>query len=697
MRLATFVKNKIGTSISEMLQEVEEKVSKAPKKESDKEPSIPFREEKIERTVPPPASTLPVDTKVIEKEIREELVREFQQKTQQIELETKSLIQSLMEEQDRRLRDREKMLQGQWQKIQKEAQDLNESRDDLFENLRKSIAGEISGHFSALRQELQQEMQRQEEIAKTRQIIADLKDKFRVEPTAPVQEGLITEEKVVPARIEDQPTTPVLPPTSVPGEKKPEDKTEVSPPIEEKKVPEEKPDQVVVPQSKEPAEPPQEIREIIEEKGTEEAVARDQKIEEQKPSLDQEDEQKKIEDKEIASQKPLEESKPIIPPAQKEETPKRREVPVMPVESAASLKEKEARTTKQAEGVFAVDPELRARVNKDYMEMVSGVSRVFSQVAKGQEIGAYIKGVEGCVERMVSGYESIATEIIHVTLQPYPTSEYFAYHAVNTALLAGIIGLDLEFTETEMKDLCLAALLHDIGLVNVGEDLNYPSLLTPDLQKEVRNHPVRGEELLRPYVNDRVLMAVRQHHEVCNGQGYPDGILGQDIDFNAKVIHVVDAFEALTHERPYRQHPLDVSEAIKEIIEMGRSVYDAVVLKALMERIGLYPVMSLVELSNKQIARVVRQNRGYPLSPVVNIEFDERGKKLLKPVLLDLSQSRVMHIMKTVGDATSSFHAARLAEEKAGKKDQMKFFKDVIPFLVIATAIALLFYIIIKI
>ena len=85
---------------------------------------------------------------------------------------------------------------------------------------------------------------------------------------------------------------------------------------------------------------------------------------------------------------------------------------------------------------------------------------------------------------------------------------------------------------------------------------------------------------------------------------------------------------------------MDVSSAMKEMVENGRGVYDREVFKALMSRVGLYPVMALVELSNRQIARVIKQNRKFPLSPIVRVEFDESGEKLNEPYAVAKSGTR---------------------------------------------------------
>jgi hypothetical protein len=160
---------------------------------------------------------------------------------------------------------------------------------------------------------------------------------------------------------------------------------------------------------------------------------------------------------------------------------------------------------------------------------------------------------------------------------------------------------------------------------------------------------------------------------------------------------VIDSLEARTHVRPYRRRPYEAGEAIKEIIETGNRMYDPTVLKALMTGVGCFPLFSHVVLSNKQIARVVRQNRNYPMKPVVRVEFDEQGHKLQKPLLIDLSGSKILRIAGAVKDV-NPYHAAKMAALKATlRKKRIRFLGQVAPFMLIGLALTFLVYTAIRI
>jgi response regulator RpfG family c-di-GMP phosphodiesterase len=116
--------------------------------------------------------------------------------------------------------------------------------------------------------------------------------------------------------------------------------------------------------------------------------------------------------------------------------------------------------------------------------------------------------------------------------------------------LAGVVGWD----DRQRRRVSLAAKLHDIGKVGLPEAiLNKPEALTETEQGIVREHPVIGERILAPIIRSRsVLAAIRGHHERFDGGGYPDRLAGEQIPELARLITVVDCYDALTSARAYR-------------------------------------------------------------------------------------------------------------------------------------------------
>ena len=137
------------------------------------------------------------------------------------------------------------------------------------------------------------------------------------------------------------------------------------------------------------------------------------------------------------------------------------------------------------------------------------------------------------------------------------------------------IGKDLGFDEAQLNAIRAAAMLHDIGKLAVPEHiLSKPGRLTPEEFEKLKIHPVVGAEILdRVQFPYPVVPIVRSHHEKWNGAGYPDGLSGEGIPIGARILSVVDCFDALTSERPYRR-AISPDEAMALLrAESGRS-YD---------------------------------------------------------------------------------------------------------------------------
>jgi putative two-component system response regulator len=125
------------------------------------------------------------------------------------------------------------------------------------------------------------------------------------------------------------------------------------------------------------------------------------------------------------------------------------------------------------------------------------------------------------------------------------------------------LGEHIRLPEEQVTALRRAGIVHDIGKVAVPDAiLLKPGKLTPEEWKIMREHPVAGERICAPLKTFRlVLPIIRHHHEKLDGTGYPDGLKGEQIPLTVRVLQIVDVYDALTTERPYR-HALSRAEAL---------------------------------------------------------------------------------------------------------------------------------------
>jgi putative nucleotidyltransferase with HDIG domain len=145
--------------------------------------------------------------------------------------------------------------------------------------------------------------------------------------------------------------------------------------------------------------------------------------------------------------------------------------------------------------------------------------------------------------------------------------QYTRGHSQRVGDLARAFALYLDLGEEAAERVRVAGLLHDIGKIAVPESLlNKQGPLTRDEFLRVIGHPVIGEEMVRPLNTlSSVLGMIRHHHERYDGRGYPDGLRGESIPYEVRLLSIVDAYDALTSHRSYRPAPLSHSAALETL------------------------------------------------------------------------------------------------------------------------------------
>jgi putative nucleotidyltransferase with HDIG domain len=155
---------------------------------------------------------------------------------------------------------------------------------------------------------------------------------------------------------------------------------------------------------------------------------------------------------------------------------------------------------------------------------------------------------------------------------------YTAGHQKRVMQLAVSIGRELEMSEDDLTGLQMAAMIHDIGKINVpGELLSKPGLLSPLERQLINTHATAGYAILKELdLPWDVAQVVKQHHERCDGSGFPDGLKKDQINFSARILAVADVVEAMASHRPYRP-ALGIERALAEIEQGAGTLYDEAV------------------------------------------------------------------------------------------------------------------------
>ena len=219
-------------------------------------------------------------------------------------------------------------------------------------------------------------------------------------------------------------------------------------------------------------------------------------------------------------------------------------------------------------------------------------------------------------------------------------------HAVNVAILSIRLGQTLNYSPEDQVRVGLAGLLHEIGVAWLPERLLHA---TGQVSSEVRQRPVYGAKILGhlkpPF--DWIAQIVGQIYEREDGSGFPLGLAGEEIREEAKILGIMDVFEACIHDRPYR-NALTGYQLLEELTRDDTQSFSNPIVKALLNSFSLYPYNEYVLLNTKELARVVEVNPANSFRPLVQILYDSNGVALEEPRETDLAQSSLLFITQAI-------------------------------------------------
>ncbi|HZS12071.1 MAG TPA: HD domain-containing phosphohydrolase [Nitrospirales bacterium] len=221
---------------------------------------------------------------------------------------------------------------------------------------------------------------------------------------------------------------------------------------------------------------------------------------------------------------------------------------------------------------------------------------------------------------------------------------------VNVGVLAPRLGVGLGYGREELIRLTTAALVHDIGMFSLPEEIvSKPDKLSTHDRASIRQHPALGAKLISKLGPEWEWLAqvVMQEHERWGGQGYPRGLKENQIHEYARVIGIVDIFEALLNARPYRARLLP-HEAVRELLVAEKNSFSNQIFKALIHEFSIYPLGTRVRLNTGDRALVTQLNSRFPLRPVVAVEPEDDRFDGAPAKVIDLSRTTLVHIVEVL-------------------------------------------------
>lgn len=265
---------------------------------------------------------------------------------------------------------------------------------------------------------------------------------------------------------------------------------------------------------------------------------------------------------------------------------------------------------------------------------VQTIKKIQAQVreATNLDIQSVDATVQSTIQKIVTNQELLNSLI---DLRVY--DEYTYSHSSNVMSLALVVGTAMGYSVERLRVLGIGALLHDIGKSLIPEAiLHKPTKLSEDEFNLMATHPANSIMILSNYswATQDIKNIVFQHHEKYDGSGYPVKLSGNAIAEMAKIVAIVDVYDALISQRPYKKG-LPPNIVYQAIMNGAGTHFDPRVVQAFVKFIVPFPVNSLVELNTGQIARVARVSKKQLLRPVIELEGS----------FIDMSRDERFHII----------------------------------------------------
>ena len=300
--------------------------------------------------------------------------------------------------------------------------------------------------------------------------------------------------------------------------------------------------------------------------------------------------------------------------------------------------------------VTSVEEELKT-ARQGYDNTLDLVTNIMEDVKARRKIK--IKAVRQQLQQMIASI--LRNPDAFLWLKQLKERDNYAYaHCVDASGLAIAFGRHLGLPQDELEHLAIGTLLFDIGKLQLPvELLHKQERLTDREYALIKRHVQIGTELVREMEgsNPHIVSVVLHHHERHDGRGYPRGVAGPQIPVNGRIAALVDCYDAITSERPYRP-ALSSCEAIKLLYDCRDKDFQSDMVEQFIQCIGPYPPGTLVELNTGEVGLVVAQNRTRRLRPRIMLVLGPDKRPYTPQVILDLrddpkdAQGRLIEIQR---------------------------------------------------
>jgi HD-GYP domain-containing protein (c-di-GMP phosphodiesterase class II) len=276
-----------------------------------------------------------------------------------------------------------------------------------------------------------------------------------------------------------------------------------------------------------------------------------------------------------------------------------------------------------------------------YFQTVEVAKNVLSDTRLGKSVNA--RRVKRAVQSIVDQVLNNETSMMGMTaLREY--DDYTFTHCVNVCIFSVVLGQKLGLNKLQLYELGLGALFHDLGKMRVAQEItSKTTALTENEFREMQEHTTEG--LLALFnmhgfgeVPFRAMLMAYEHHMKLDLTGYPKNRRPRKPTLFSRIVAVADGFDAATTQRVYMTRAWRPEEALKEMRDNPRRGYDPLLVKALINVTGIFPIGTLVILDTHEMAVVTAPNPD-PVKlnhPIIKVIYDDQGRLLAEPFTINL-------------------------------------------------------------
>jgi len=300
----------------------------------------------------------------------------------------------------------------------------------------------------------------------------------------------------------------------------------------------------------------------------------------------------------------------------------------------------------------AVHKELDRLINTDVGELYESVltlaRRLYKPAAEFEK--DILPSIGTAVEKMADLLIGGNQDLLRISLADYLKSEdYPYYHALNVCIISLEIGLGAGYERLRLIELGKVSFIHDFAISQFFNSPEKKHILEKEELEKIKDYPNVTLDILTKFTKElsgAVLELIGRQQENLQVFLPAAGLNSDRILEYARIVILADVYETMTHQRPYRNKYTPL-ETIKNILD-NKSAFDPRGVKSLIERVGIFPVGTLVRLNTNEIGMVLKENPQLPLRPSVKILCDAYGREVKESKMIDLSDNSMIYIEESL-------------------------------------------------